>query len=346
MLRGRAKRAVDLAKRRSPLRRASVTQLPYLVPGAPVAIDLRRRLRRQPLGSEELATRVPVSDGEEHRPCPLCGAERVVLVHHPARYDGAGELLWSYRVGECPECGLVYRVPALTHQRVTELYEDGDYADYLEGDYAKNRRRRYQATLDAFAPQLDCGGGRTLLDFGCGTGLFMKVADRRGFVPYGIDLAPTAVTMARNRFGPDRAFLGTAHDIAAQTDQRFDVITMWSVLAHIPDPREQLGALRRVLRPGGMLLILTVNADSLQRHAFGGHWNGYTPGHLMFWSRATVTELLLGVGFEQVELREFYGEGIETQQSALTPRQVSRYRRLVDRTHGGNMLRVLAHAPG
>lgn len=337
------KRVVERAKSVSPFREVRVTQLPYVVPGVARVLVARRRLHRAPLGLDELAERIPVSDMEEHGPCPFCAGEQVVLEHRPTRYEASGDVSWTYHVGSCVECGLRYRIPALKHDRVADLYAGDEYAGYLEGSYAKNRRRRYRATMDAFAPVFDDGASRTLLDFGCGTGLFMELAEHRGFVAFGVDMAPAAVAVARDRFGHDRVFDGGAHELAAQTDRRFDVITMWSVLAHIPDPEEQIGALFDALQPGGALLILTVNADSIQRDTFAGNWNGYTRGHLMFWSRSTVTALLRRVGFQRVEFSEFYGEGIETNRSSLTPRQISRYRNVVDRTHGGNMLRVLAH---
>ena len=323
---------------------ASLTQLPYALPFVAALTDRVDRLRRPAVALSDLDEKLPPTDAEVHQPCPLCGHTEVWVRYRPYRVRPDGTTAWGYSVGQCPNCDLLYRLPAMLPERVPDLYSDGSYADFLDGDYAVNRRRRYRRTLKAFSPMFDAGEGRTLLDFGCGTGLFMRMARRRGFTAYGVDLAPDAVELARERFGPDRAFLGSVPRDGVP-GEGFDVITMWSVLAHIPVPEEDLGELLSLLKPGGRLLILTVNADSLQRKFFRSRWNGFTPGHLIFWSKPTITRLLTEVGFDSVEFAPFYGEGIERGKSRLSAARVARFRRAVDRYDGGNMLRVTARRP-
>ena len=60
-----------------------------------------------------------------------------------------------------------------------DLYAS-QYSRFLGGGYAKGRQRRYAVVMDAFAPLFSAGGGRRLLDYGCGTGAFLQVARERG----------------------------------------------------------------------------------------------------------------------------------------------------------------------
>jgi 2-polyprenyl-3-methyl-5-hydroxy-6-metoxy-1,4-benzoquinol methylase len=113
-----------------------------------------------------------------------------------------------------------------------------------------------------FGSLLESGEGRRLLDFGCGNGLFLDLAHERGFECYGVDLAADAIEAARSKPSGQHAYHGAPDEIPEIAAGGFDVITLWSVLAHLPKPVEELSMLRRLLAPDGVLLLLTVNADS------------------------------------------------------------------------------------
>ena len=119
---------------------------------------------------------------------------------------------------------------------------------------------------------------------------------------------------------------------------------MWSVLAHLAQPVEDLTMLRRLLAPGGVLLILTVNAESLAFKRRLLTWGGFTPNHLLFSSPKTLPLLLRLAGFGAVVMPPWYGEPVERGMSSLSPRAERRLRRTVDRGNRGNMLRAAAFA--
>src|SRR3712207_5966551 len=153
---------------------------------------------------------------------------------------------WAYKVVRCPGCGFLYRHPGIRPERLGELYAGG-FSAFLGGGYAKARRRRYRIVLDAFDPLFADGGGRRLLDFGCGTGLFLDVAHRRGFACHGVDLAPDAVEVARGKPSGRHVHHGAPGDVPEIAAGGFDAITMWSVLAHLTSPVEDLTTLRSLL---------------------------------------------------------------------------------------------------
>lgn len=324
------KRVLKDVLARSPYR--SHVTVPTMVPGAPTvvhAVDRMRFLRAAPVAVSSLDALHPPGEIEHHAPCPLCGHDVVRI-----RYDTG-----QYHVGQCDACALLYRVPAIRPERVPDLYQTGDYSSFLESDYSRHRQQLYRDRLGAFTPMFDDGAGRTVLDFGCGTGLFMDVAAERGFDVHGVDLAPDSVERARQRYGIERVGIDPS-DLGPGTPDRFDVVTMWSVLAHIAEPWEQIRELHKLVAPGGRLLIYTVNADSLQRRAFGGRWNGFTKNHLIFWDEKNLRRLLLEVGFSEVETRPFYG--IPRGDPQFSRRLIDRHYRAVDHRDGGNMLNVVA----
>ena len=314
----------------------------YLRPGER---QLRRlqgwwRVRRSPTVSlETYRDRTPVGEIEELIGCVLCGETRQQPLYRPRAPDRA----WEYRVVRCPSCGHLYRNPNIRPERLGDLYAHG-YSRFLTGSYGEDRRRRYRVVMDAIAPLLDDGAGRRLLDFGCGTGAFLDLAERRGFEAYGVDLSPDAVEHARSQLSTAKVFVGAPIEVDEIAAGGFDVATMWSVLAHLPRPVEELSTLRSLLTDDGVLVILTVNAGSLLLAARGNQWSGFTRNHLMFYSRDTLPELLAKAGFAGVGFASFYGHDLAGGTGELSPEEGELLRQRIDATDGGNMLVAVGFA--
>jgi SAM-dependent methyltransferase len=324
---------------------------PWTIPGAPALLEARWRLtlRRAPVVSaEEHVERIGgLSEIEEIVACSLCDERRVQPLLHPKDRRGKGR--WAYHVVRCPSCGFLYRQPGIRPERLGDLYAK-KYSKFLKGHYSDKRIRRYQLVMDAFDPLFADGAGRRVFDFGCGAGLFLELAEQRGFEPYGVDLSNDSIAEARRRPSGRNAHFGTPHDVPEIAAGGFDVITLWSVLAHLPCPVEDFTTIRRLLAPGGALLVLTVNANSLYLKAALDKWNGFTPNHLKFYSPTTLPLLLRRAGFGAVVFRPMYGDSVEAGTTTMSGRNVRRLKRTVDDGNRGNMMRAVAFvepdAPG
>ncbi|TDD51826.1 class I SAM-dependent methyltransferase [Nonomuraea terrae] len=315
----------------------------YVRPGERLIREAQwqRLIRRAPVMTLEEYRRLrALGEIEEFLSCMMCGESRQQPLFEPTGGTGKG---WRYHVVRCPSCGFLYRNPNVRPERLGDLYASG-YSNFLSGKYAANRQRRYDLTMKAFSPVFDEGKERRLLDFGSGVGLFLELAERRGFDAYGVDLSPESVEQANQRLSRARTYFGAPEDVPEIAAGGFDVITLWSVLAHLPRPLEDFRKFRSLLAPGGVLLILTVNAQSLLLKAYGPKWSGFTKNHLMFYSSKTVPTLLARTGFAGVAFAPHYGDTIEAGTTALHPDLSKRLRRNVDRSDGGNMMRVLAFA--
>ena len=273
--------------------------------------------------------------------CHLCDGRRLQEMLHV--YDHRRKTpRWNYHVVRCADCGFLFRHPGIRPERLGELYASGRYAEFLGGKYTDKRIRRYEVTMAPFGNLFASGDGRRLLDFGCGNGLFLDLAHQRGFDCYGVDLAEDAIRVARSKPSGRRAYHGTPLEVPELAAGGFDVITMWSVLAHLAEPLKDLSMLRGLLAPDGVLLILTVNADALVFRRRLKTWGGFTPNHLLFSSPRTLPLLLERSGFAAVVMPPWYGEKIETGDAALGPRAERRLRRTIDHGNRGNMLRAAA----
>ena len=297
------------------------TMRPYALPGAARLHELRwrRRLARAPvMGCAEHAAAEGVGEIEEPIPCSLCAGERVQALFRTK----------GYAVVRCVGCGLLYRSPGIRPERLGDLYA-GHYSRFLTGEYSRDRQRRYRLVMDAFDPLFADGTGRRLLDFGCGAGLFLDLAYQRGFECYGVDLSEDSVEKARQRRSGAHAWFGS---------------TMWSVLAHLATPVEDLTMLRGLLGDDGALMILTVNANSLLLKAHGPAWGGFTRNHLKIYSPENLPLLLRRAGFEAVVMRPMANDLVEAGEAPLTARQERRLRQTVADGNRGNMMRAVAFA--
>ena len=108
-------------------------------------------------------------------------------------------------------------------------------------------------------------GAVRLLDVGCGAGLAAEALARRGYRVLGIDAAGEAIDAARAHVaghGPPLGALrleyrtGEAEDLMGE---RFEVVTALEVIEHVPDPARFVDTLARLLAPGGLLFISTLN---------------------------------------------------------------------------------------
>jgi 2-polyprenyl-3-methyl-5-hydroxy-6-metoxy-1,4-benzoquinol methylase len=317
---------------------------PFALPGAPAWHEARWRLflaRAPVMTAEEHAARVGVADREEVIGCDLCGDRRVQPLFAPRSKK---RRQWSYHVVRCPTCGFLYRNPGIQPARLGELYSGPGYGRFLEGKYARKRVRRYRLVLDGFHPVFAKGEGRRLLDFGCGAGIFLEYAHKRGFDCHGVDLSPDGIRRAHERPGGSKTYVGSPLEVPEIATGGFDVITLWSVMAHLAEPLDDLKMLRGLLADDGILLILTINANSLLLKAQRDDWGGFTPNHLKMFAPDTLTRALHLAGFPAVVVQSMVPDGIESGTVRMRPRHERRLRRAIAKDGRGNMQRALAFA--
>jgi 2-polyprenyl-3-methyl-5-hydroxy-6-metoxy-1,4-benzoquinol methylase len=137
--------------------------------------------------------------------------------------------------------------------------------------------------------------GRRVLDVGCGAGNQMQMLLDLGWDVIGLDVDRQAVEAACAR--GLQAAVGDLLSMAG--DQTVDAITMVHVIEHLIDPRRHLRAAREHLEPGGRLVIITPNVDSLGARLFGTNWRGLEPPrHLQLFSLPALERLVAECGFE------------------------------------------------
>lgn len=220
------------------------------------------------------------------RSCPLCGSRK-----NRRRFSKKG-----YHYHQCAECGHVFVFPL-----PSEVEEAAHYEASYSPDYIEQNRPWFQALaarrMDVVESCRDRADRGTLLDAGCGYGLFLDEARRRGWETLGIDSAAGPLDFARKELGllvRDVELLSGMRDIP---DASLAVITFWHVLEHLAEPGETLRTAVRKLAPGGLLVVNSPNLKSAIFSLVRRHWSWiYTPGHVQYFSLDSLRSYLQGIG--------------------------------------------------
>ncbi len=113
-----------------------------------------------------------------------------------------------------------------------------------------------------------------ILDVGSGIGWVVDEANKRGYRGTGIDINSEYVTAGKKFLRVD---LRTISLEKFQTGERFDVVILKHVLEHIAEPKLFLGKVKKLMKPGGFLIVSCPNIDSLMSRIFLDRWYGLQP---------------------------------------------------------------------
>jgi len=268
--------------------------------GARVVLAARRKDRL-----DEVVARIEASGGTAHAVACDVSADADVarLVDETQGMYGVADLLVN-------NAGFTRIVPA-EHQpaedfRAQDTYDssyfDGSgeshgYSDYggMESAFRASFRNRLQRIG---LPARDA----RLLDVGAAYGYSVSEALALGWQASGLEVSAAAAREAGRNTG-GRVAVGSSLAMPFDRDT-FDLITLWDVLEHLPEPHQAIQELVRVLRPGGQLVLTTGDVGSLVARVSGARWHLYTlPEHLFFYTRRSLSILLEAHGLVVEEMR-------------------------------------------
>ena len=238
--------------------------------------------------------------------CAICGTEgnatelfrsTVTPEAFDARHFSARRLpdRVHYRMVRCDKCGLVRSDPAADPAKVASLYARSSFDYATEVANLSRTYGRYLGKLDRHGAQRD-----GLLEVGCGNGFFLEEALRRGYRDVrGIEPSRDAIESAPPSVRP--LIVEDVLRPGVLPAQSTGVVCMFQVFDHLPDPGAALDEVHRVLRPGGLALILNHDADAPSAKVLGERSPIVDVEHYYLYSRATLGRLAAAHGFEVVE---------------------------------------------
>lgn len=236
----------------------------------------------------------------EHVKCDLCGSDDDSLLFTATDMNQSKK--GSFNIVRCKKCGLVYVNPSPTKQEIGKFYPK---AYFLGPANAKSGIDKYQYEKMKKIKKFKKAG--KILDVGCGAGYFLAVAKKNGWQTYGVEVSKIAADYAEKKFGI-KVFTGELLQ-ANYPDEYFDVVTLWHVLAHLPNPSETLAEINRILKKDGLLVLTVPNISGFQAKIFKEFWFHLdVPRHLYFFELGTLKQILRKNGFKVLKANHFSGE--------------------------------------
>jgi 2-polyprenyl-3-methyl-5-hydroxy-6-metoxy-1,4-benzoquinol methylase len=276
------------------------------------------------------------------QPCPscfLCGTTGEIL------YADLTDRLFNapgvWQIKRCPGegCGLLWLDPMPEETDLPLIYDNyythQDKPTTVRGLARQVAHWAYHAFLRAtglarqreqlFSLYLRGVKPGRLLDVGCGDGGRLALWQSMGWQVEGQEVDAAAAERARDHHRL-RVHLGVLPDLALPGSV-FDVVTMNHVIEHVPDPLALVQECHRLLKPGGKLIAVTPNVNSLGHHRFGACWRGLEPPrHLHLFSPTTLNRLGDHAGFHSVRTSTTAANAQFLAEASLCTARTGRYR--------------------
>lgn len=199
----------------------------------------------------------------------------------------------SFALVKCTNCELIFTNPRPQSHELTKYYQSKDYISHTdEGNSLINvlyklvrsytLKKKRQLIEKYSTPGM-------ILDYGCGTGDFLKVCEKSQWLTTGIEPDSGAMEIAKTKLN------GTVVDSLGylKNEKTFDVITMWHVIEHVSQLKETLKKLHKQLKQGGYMIVAVPNPNSFDASLYREHWAAYdVPRHLYHFTRTSFGNLV------------------------------------------------------
>ncbi|WP_114777674.1 class I SAM-dependent methyltransferase [Botryobacter ruber] len=222
--------------------------------------------------------------------CPICGKQEfknfLVVTDNAVSKE-------SFVIVECENCSFKFTNPRPDEASIGAYYESDDYISHSNIKTGIINRAYHMVRSITTRQKVDLinrysHGKGSLLDYGCGTGIFLTAAKKDGWEIRGVEPNAKARAIASEQTGEI-----IAKSLDEIEGEKFEVITLWHVLEHIHRLNETLEQILSLLQEDGTLIIAVPNADSHDAQQYREDWAAYdVPRHLYHFTQPTMKRLL------------------------------------------------------
>ncbi len=210
----------------------------------------------------------------------------------------------EFNIVLCKSCGFKFTNPRPDDATIGDYYKSEQYISHTNTNKGIVNRLYHAVRIHTLKKKIKLVQSYvsrgTILDYGCGTGMFLKECKKEGWETYGMepddDARKIASAVNINLFSDKKKVSEYIPDI------RFSAITLWHVLEHVTDMTETLLFLKTRLNKEGVLIIAVPNHISYDAQYYKQHWAAYdVPRHLHHFEKKSLKHLLENNGFELKE---------------------------------------------
>jgi 2-polyprenyl-3-methyl-5-hydroxy-6-metoxy-1,4-benzoquinol methylase len=235
--------------------------------------------------------------------CPVCKSPSFTSFLTCKDYTVSNE---TFTIVNCNTCGFKFTNPRPDDSVLGNYYKSEDYISHSntsKGIISKLYKAVRNYTLKKKLALVNKHVSRgTILDYGCGTGMFLKVCQDNAWKAFGMEPDEGARKIASEQ--GLTVFSDKGRMQTYITNQTFDAITLWHVLEHVTDLEETLNFFKTKLNPNGVLIIAVPNYTSFDSQVYKEHWAAYdVPRHLYHFNIESIQKLITPYGFKLTETK-------------------------------------------
>lgn len=209
----------------------------------------------------------------------------------------------GFSLVKCAQCGLLYVEDRPDDTKISEAHKQGKHSGTKEldhtGAFDTSKIPWYLEVLNDMYAQ-EHSHVKTWLDVGCGHGEFVSAI--QDYSDNTIAVTGSEPNVHKQKSGKDRGLDIGYFDLETH-EQKYDCVSLLNVYSHIPDPPAFLASLKKLINPGGELVIET--GDTAHLDAKDHYRPLYLPDHLSFTSEKIVVDILERLGFEVVSVHKY-----------------------------------------
>jgi 2-polyprenyl-3-methyl-5-hydroxy-6-metoxy-1,4-benzoquinol methylase len=232
--------------------------------------------------------------------CDVCGSDKLTFDKKCFDYTVSHE---TFTLLNCSACGVLITSPRPDNQQLSKYYLSENYISHsnkgrslIDKVYLLARRITIKRKVKLIS-QFGISQGK-VLDYGCGTGEFLKACKQKSWRVTGIE--PSALAREKAKTLTKEKIVSSFEEI---NNPPFDIITMWHVLEHVPDLNTALKNIHSSLNNNGTLIIAVPNHESYDAKHYGEYWAGYdTPRHLWHFNQQSMRKLLANNSLDLINI--------------------------------------------
>lgn len=244
----------------------------------------------------------------ENVKCNICEKDDYTIVY-PSLYsekDNVVELFKSSgdepskdQIVKCNNCGLVYVNPRIKPEKIIEGYSEGSDERFIS--QAQEREKTFAKTLKVIEKYVPVG---SVLDIGTAGGSFLAAAKKRGWQVNGIEPNKWLCEWGKKNYEIDIK-QGTLENNKLKQSS-FDLVTLWDVLEHVPNPTDTLTRINKLLKINGTLVVNYPDIGASIAKLMRRKWVFILTVHLFYFTPETIKKLLEKCGFEIVLIKKHW----------------------------------------
>lgn len=234
--------------------------------------------------------------------CIVCDSQNIVDQCICTDHFVSGE---KFSLSACDQCGFIFTNPRPTIDSIGPYYSSTEYVSHSKTKTGFTNRLFHLARLYTIRYKKKIvnkySSGKTILDYGCGTGEFLHAMKKANWSCNGIEPNPGARNFATKEYSLD---VRDENGLAEIEDTSLDAISLWHVLEHIYPLSERLHAFHKKLKADGTLFVALPNMNSYDAKKYDEYWAAWdVPRHIYHFNPSTVEALLNKYGFKMIAVR-------------------------------------------